>query len=100
MALTGDAIDAQTALAWGLVNRVVPDADLDRAVHELLQRATRGSAESKAIGKRAFYAQMGLAQPEAYAYAVEVMATASQIPDAKEGMRAFLEKRAPRWSQR
>jgi enoyl-CoA hydratase/carnithine racemase len=99
LALTGETIDAKTALAWGLVNRVVPDRDLDRATRELLERATRGSAESKALGKRAFYAQIGLPQDQAYALAVEAMASASQIPDAKEGMRAFLAKRPPRWSK-
>jgi enoyl-CoA hydratase/carnithine racemase len=97
MALSGDVIDARTALDWGLVNRVVPAAQLDDAVHDLLERTTRGSAESKGIGKQALYAQIDLDQPKAYAYAVEVMAATSQIPDAQEGMRAFLEKRKPHW---
>lgn len=97
LALTGDTIDAATAVDWGLVNSVVPDAGLDDAVHELLSRATRGSAQSKAVGKRTLYAQLGLDQRLAYDHAVEVMAATSQQPDAKEGMRAFLEKRAPRW---
>src|SRR4051812_8997368 len=70
MAMTGDPIDANTAADWGLVNRVVPAADLDHAVLELMKRATRGSAESKAVGKHAFYAQIDLDQPKAYAYAV------------------------------
>jgi enoyl-CoA hydratase/carnithine racemase len=98
MALTGDAIDAPTAVAWGLVNRVVPDDQLDAATVELLARATRGGRESKALGKRAFYEQIGLSQSEAYALAVEAMARASQIPDAREGMAAFLEKRHPNLS--
>jgi enoyl-CoA hydratase/carnithine racemase len=97
LALTGDAIDAATAAAWGLVNRVVPDGELEAATLELLGRATRGGRESKALGKRAFYEQIGLPQPEAYAVAVEVMARASQIPDAREGMRAFLDKRPPKF---
>jgi len=97
MALSGDVIDAQTAADWGLVNKVVPDAQLDSAVQDLLERVTRGSAESKGLGKRAFYAQIDLDQPKAYAYAVEVMAAASQLPDAVEGMRAFLGKRKPEW---
>jgi enoyl-CoA hydratase/carnithine racemase len=95
MALTGDTIDATTAAAWGLVNRVVPDAGLDAATDELLARATRGGRESKALGKRAFYEQIELPQSDAYARAVEVMACASQTPDAREGMAAFLEKRHP-----
>jgi enoyl-CoA hydratase/carnithine racemase len=97
LALSGDVIDARTALDWGLVNQVVPAARLDDAVHELLGRVTRGSAESKGIGKQALYAQIDLEQPKAYAYAVEVMAATSQLPDAQEGIRAFLEKRKPRW---
>jgi len=97
MALSGDVIDAWTAQDWGLVNRVVPAGQLDSSVADLLERVTRGSAESKAIGKQALYAQIDLDQPKAYAYAIEVMAATSQLPDAREGMRAFLEKRKPRW---
>ena len=97
MALSGDPIDAHTAADWGLVNRVVPDQQLDEAVHDLLERVTRGSIESKGLGKQAFYAQIDLDQPKAYAYAIEVMAAASQLPDAAEGMHAFLEKRKPQW---
>jgi len=95
LALTGDAIDAATALDWGLVNQVVPDVELDAAVTDLLERATRGSASSKALGKRAFHTQIGMDLPQAYAYAVEVMAAASQTPDAKENVAAFIEKRQP-----
>jgi enoyl-CoA hydratase/carnithine racemase len=97
MALSGDMIDARTALEWGLVNKVVPAAQLDSAVADLLERVTRGSAESKGIGKQALYAQIDLDQPKAYAYAIEVMAATSQLPDAREGMRAFLGKRKPQW---
>jgi enoyl-CoA hydratase/carnithine racemase len=99
MALTGDVIDARTALDWGLVNRVVPAEQLDSATADLLERATRGSAASKGIGKQALYAQIDLDQPKAYAYAVEVMAATSQLPDAREGMHAFLEKRKPQWQR-
>jgi enoyl-CoA hydratase/carnithine racemase len=99
LALSGDAIDAATALDWGLVNRVVPAAHLDSAVADLLERVTRGSAESKGMGKQALYAQIDLDQPKAYAYAIEVMASASQLPDAREGMRAFLGKRKPQWQR-
>jgi enoyl-CoA hydratase/carnithine racemase len=99
LALSGDVIDARTALDWGLVNHVVPAAQLDAAVADLLERVTRGSAESKGIGKQAFYAQIDLDQPKAYAYATEVMAATSQLPDAREGMQAFLGKRPPQWSR-
>ncbi len=97
LALTGDVIDAATAADWGLVNRVVPDEQLVDATDDLIRRATRGSAQSKGIGKHAFYAQIDLDQAKAYAYATEVMAAASQIPDAREGVAAFLEKRPPKF---
>jgi enoyl-CoA hydratase/carnithine racemase len=90
-------VDAYTALEWGLVNRVVPADRLDDAVADLLERCTLGSAESKGIGKQALYAQIDLDQPKAYSYATEVMASTSQLPDAREGMHAFLEKRKPAW---
>jgi enoyl-CoA hydratase/carnithine racemase len=100
MAMTGDAIDAGRAAEWGLINKAVPAADLDRETLDLLQRATRGSALSKGIGKQAYYAQIDLDQPKAYAYAIEVMASASQTSDAKEGVAAFLEKRRPKFTGR
>ena len=86
-------IDARTAADWGLVNAVVPVAELNAACVELLRRATRGSRSSKALGKQGFYAQVDLDQPKAYAYAIELMAASSQTPDAREGMAAFLQKR-------
>ena len=93
--LTGDAIDAATAADWGLVNRVVAPGDLEAASWELLERATRGSAFSKGLGKQSYYAQIDLGEAKAYDDATEVMASVSQHPDAQEGMRAFLEKRRP-----
>ena len=97
MALTGDVVDAATALDWGLVNQVVPDASLDDAVAALLARATRGSRAAKARGKQTLYAQLDRPEADAYAIALEVMASASQLPGAREGMAAFLEKRKPSW---
>jgi enoyl-CoA hydratase/carnithine racemase len=97
MVLTGDTIDAPTALEWGLVNRVVPDDELDAAVDDLLARATRGSRAGKGLGKQTVYAQLDRPEADAYAVAVEVMAAASQLPGAREGMAAFLGKRRPEW---
>ena len=99
LALTGDAIGAWQALDWGLINAVVPDAELDDAVLALLIRATRGSCESKGIGKTTLYAQLDLGQADAYRLAVEVMAATSQTDAAREGIAAFLEKRPPSWPQ-
>jgi len=98
MLFTGDPIDAYTAAAWGLVNRVVPDAAVEAETRALLRRATRGSANAKAQGKKTFYEQVDLDVARAYDVATEVMAATSQTPDAKERMRAFVEKREPDYS--
>jgi enoyl-CoA hydratase/carnithine racemase len=98
LALTGDVIDAATALDWGLVNRVVPDAELDGAVADLVHRATRGSRASKAWGKQAMYAQLDRPEADAYLQAVQTMAAASQLDGAREGMAAFLGKRPAVWT--
>jgi enoyl-CoA hydratase/carnithine racemase len=95
MALTGDVVDARTALDWGLVNRVVPADELDAAVAELLGRATRGSAASKAWGKAMLYAQLDRPEADGYGVAVPAMAAASQTAGAREGRAAFLGKRRP-----
>ncbi|HEX7733627.1 MAG TPA: enoyl-CoA hydratase-related protein [Ktedonobacteraceae bacterium] len=95
MLLTGDTIDARTAYEWGLVNRVVEPEQLEEEALRLLSAATRGSWISKGMGKQAFYAQIDLPQHQAYNHALEVMASTSQLPDAQEGMRAFMEKRRP-----
>jgi enoyl-CoA hydratase/carnithine racemase len=100
MAFTGDVIDAATARDWGLVNRVVPSKELEEATVALLERATRGSALSKGLGKEGFYTQVDLDLRRAYAYATELMAASSQTADAQEGMAAFIEKRDPKWVER
>lgn len=97
LALTGDAISAATAAEWGLINYVVPDEQLDRAVDELLARATRGTRSGKGIGKQVLYQQLDRPEVDAYAIAIPVMAAMSQSASAKEGMAAFLEKRHPVW---
>lgn len=98
MLLTGDTIDARTAYEWGLVNRVVAPEQLEKESLRLLEAATRGSWLSKGMGKQAYYAQIDLTQEKAYEHAIEVMAATSQLPDAQEGMQAFLEKRKPQFA--
>jgi enoyl-CoA hydratase/carnithine racemase len=98
MLFTGEMIDASTALAWGLVNRVVAATELDRAVGDLADRVVQSSPYVLALGKRAFYSQDELREDDAYAVACALMVENAQADDAHEGMRAFLEKRAPRWS--
>ena len=100
MLLTGAAIDAPTAAAWGLVNRVVPAAELGAAARALAEQIAAASSLTVAIGKQAFYAQIDLDQPKAYAYAKEVMSMNALAADAQEGMCAFVEKRPARWSDR
>ena len=95
MAMTGDAISAETASEWGFINAVVDDADLDNAVMDLLSRACRGSRESKAIGKSTYYQQIALPEAQAYEFASAVMAEAVVSDVAQEGIAAFLEKRDP-----
>jgi enoyl-CoA hydratase/carnithine racemase len=98
LALTGDAIDARTAAEWGLVNYAVPDDELDARTDDLLARATRGTRFGKGVGKQTLYAQLDRPEADAYAIAVEVMASMSQSPGAREGMASFLEKRKPVWT--
>jgi enoyl-CoA hydratase/carnithine racemase len=93
MLFTGDPIDARTALAWGLVNRVVPREQLAAETEALARAASRGSLTSKAVGKRAFYDTIELDVEAAYAHACEVMATSALTPDGRETMLSFLEKR-------
>jgi enoyl-CoA hydratase/carnithine racemase len=100
LGLTGDPIDARTALAWGLVNRVVPRAELVAETEKLARAAGRGSPASKALGKRTFHRQVELDLEAAYAEAVEVMAQSALTADGRETMRAFIEKRPAAYSGR
>lgn len=98
MAMTGDAITADTAAEWGFINAVVADNELEEAVIGLLERATRGSRVSKAMGKKAYYSQVGMSESAAYQFASAVMADAVTSVPAQEGISAFLEKRHPDFS--
>jgi len=100
MLLTGAPIDARTAERWGLVNRVVPDAELIAETRKLALQIAEASALTIAIGKQAFYAQIDLDQAKAYAYTKEVMSLNAIAADAQEGICAFLEKRKPAWNGR
>jgi enoyl-CoA hydratase/carnithine racemase len=93
MALTGEPIDARTALAWGLVNRVVPGERLAAEAEALARAASRGSLAAKALGKRLFHETLDLDLEHAYARACEAMAASSVTEDGREAIRAFLEKR-------
>jgi len=100
MLLTGKLIDAETARAIGLVNRVVPREGLRDAVDGLARDIAGKSALTVKIGKEAFYRQADLDLAAAYRYAAEVMTTNMLARDAGEGIDAFLAKRAPIWQDR
>ena len=100
MLLTGKLIDAETARAIALVNRVVPREGLRDAVDDLAREIAGKSALVVKIGKEAFYRQAELDLAAAYRYAAEVMTTNMLARDAGEGIDAFLAKRAPIWHDR
>jgi enoyl-CoA hydratase/carnithine racemase len=91
--LTGEPIDAQTAQAWGLINRVVPAEALDAEVRRLTDRIVAHSAKTVALGKKTFYRQMGEPLEKAYGTASAAMACNMGYEDALEGIEAFLGKR-------
>lgn len=100
MLLTGNFIDAQTALQWGLVNRVVTAEELDTAVDELVQAILSKSFVAVSTGKQMFYKQLEMGLSDAYQYASEVMACNMMAEDAGEGIDAFIQKRPAVWNHR
>src|SRR5579864_5081747 len=97
MLLTGTPISAEQAQRADLVNRIVPAGRLEEETMALARQVIAASAYTLAIGKRGFYQQIAKDRPEAYEVAQKVMVENALAPDAQEGMRAFLEKRPPRW---
>ncbi len=100
MLLTGKPVDALTAADWGLVNRVTPPESLREETLRLAKEISAASEFTVGLGKQAFYAQIDLDQPKAYAYAKEVMSMNALAADAQEGISAFLEKRPACWTGR
>ena len=100
MLLTGDFIDAETALSWGLVNQVVPREELRAATDTLAQKIAEKSAMAIALGKTAFYRQIEMDLNAAYALTSEVMTKNMLACDAEEGIDAFIGKRKPVWQDR
>ncbi len=100
MLLTGDFITAEEALAAGLVNRVVPAAELEDETRRLAEKISSASPLVVGVGKGAFYRQIEMPVEQAYAYTREVMSFNATFADAQEGMCAFLEKREPEWQGR
>ena len=98
MLLTGEPIDARTALEWSLVNRVVPASRLDEEVERLCKAILSKSAAVTALGKQGFYRQIEQGLEGAYATTGDIMACNLLMPDAAEGIDAFLQKRHPTWT--
>jgi enoyl-CoA hydratase/carnithine racemase len=98
MLMTGEMVDARTAAEWGLINQAVPADELHAATRALAAKIAEASSLVVALGKQAFYTQIDLDQPKAYAYAKEVMSMNALAADAQEGIGAFLGKRAACWT--
>lgn len=99
MLLTGEMIDAVTAMQWGLVNRVVPAAELDAEVWRLADVIRAKPRATVAEGKRAFYEQLEFGLERAYELAGHTIAASFAHDEGREGMDAFIDKRKPRWAQ-
>src|SRR5439155_1368070 len=97
MLFTGEFIDAQTALQWGLVNRVVPANRLDEEIAAITRSIVEKPAAVIAAGKKLFYEQLESTMSNAYKMASAVITQNMLGPDAAEGVGAFLEKRKPKW---
>jgi len=97
MLLTGDFISARTAQNYGLINEVVPAAELEQATIALAQKIVAKSAHAIRLGKEMFYKQLPMDLSDAYAYAAERMTCNMDSHDAREGIDAFIEKRKPQW---
>jgi enoyl-CoA hydratase/carnithine racemase len=97
MLLTGEPIDAATALDWGLVNAVVAPEGLRNATLALAGTIAEVSSTVVGLGKAAFYRQLEQDQAAAYAFTKDVMVRNAQLEDAQEGIAAFIDKRAPHW---
>jgi len=98
MLITGEFVDAQTAMAWGLLNRVVPLEQLDAEVHKLAQTILAKPSAVISLGKRVFYQQIEKTMEEAYKIASVAITQNMLAEEAQEGVGAFIQKRAPKWN--
>ena len=98
MLLTGDLVEAEQAAAIGLINRVVPDEELTEYTNTMARKIAAKSSMTLATGKKAFYRQREMPLADAYEYTSNIMVENMLKRDAEEGINAFIEKRAPKWS--
>ena len=99
MLTTGQFLETDRAVALGLINRAVPEDELESATAELAETVAAKLGSAVRIGKRAFYEQLEMPLDQAYAYTGQVMVENMLDSDTAEGISAFLEKRPPRWQQ-
>ena len=97
MLITGEFIDAETAVAQGLINRVAEPEQLDNELQALIQAIISKSPVATATGKQMFYNQLSMSLPDAYDYASQVMVDNMMADDVAEGIDAFVEKRQAVW---
>lgn len=97
MLLTGDMVSAQRAFEMGFINQAVSSESLAETTLAMAKKIASKSSMTLATGKRAFYAQREMTLADAYLYASQVMVENMLAQDAKEGINAFIEKRAPQW---
>ena len=100
MLITGEFIDAETAAAQGLINRVAAPEELDNTLQTLIDAIISKSPVATATGKQMFYNQLGMSLPDAYDYASQVMVENMMADDVAEGIDAFIEKRQAVWTGR
>jgi enoyl-CoA hydratase/carnithine racemase len=98
--LTGEFIDAETALKWGLINRIAPPEKLDEEVNKLADAILAKSSVAVFTGKKMFYKQLEQNMEDAYSYAGEIMACNMMAEDVDEGIDAFVNKRPAVWKGR
>ena len=97
MLLTGDFIDAETALGYGLINQVATVNEIEAETSALAEKIAAKSPLAVRMGKRMFYQQLNMGLDKAYDFAGETMACNMDSEDAREGIDAFIEKRKPNW---
>ena len=100
MLLSGQVIKAEEAKSFKLVNKVVSKASLEKEVMKIAMNISKKSTQSIIIGKEAFYNQLEMSIEDAYRYTAKIMAKNMKTSDAKEGIKAFIEKRAPVWKDK
>ncbi len=100
MLMTGRFISAAEAKAYGLVNSVTPEDELEKTTLDMAEAIAKSSPLTLAIGKKAFYTQIDAPENKAYDHATEVMTLNLMTEDAQNGIKAFLEKKTPVWKGR